>query len=79
MSKCRKICEVWAGGDRIGALRIAARFFDRSVDTQIFKRGMDARNHPRLLSPASSRPRSNHSYRTSVVGEEVQSNASLIS
>jgi hypothetical protein len=46
MSKCRKICEVWAGGDRIGALRIAARFFDRSVDTQIFKRGMDARNHP---------------------------------
>jgi hypothetical protein len=25
---------------------IAARFFDRSVDTQIFKRGMDAHNHP---------------------------------
>jgi hypothetical protein len=29
-----------------GALRIAARFFDRSADTQIFERGMDARNHP---------------------------------
>jgi hypothetical protein len=46
MSKCSKICEAWASGDRIGALRIAARFFDRSVDTQIFKRGMDAHNHP---------------------------------
>jgi hypothetical protein len=45
MSKCSKIREAWAGGDRIGALRIAARFFDRSVDTQIFKRGMDAHNH----------------------------------
>jgi hypothetical protein len=27
-----------------GALRIAARFFDRSIDTVIFKRGMAA--HP---------------------------------
>ena len=34
MSKCGKICEVWASGDRIGALRIAARFFDRSMDTK---------------------------------------------
>ena len=46
MSKCRKIREVWASGHRIDALRIAARFFDRSDDTQIFKRGMDAHNHP---------------------------------
>jgi len=46
MSKCSKIREAWARGDRTGALRIAARFFDRSVDTQIFKRGMDAHNHP---------------------------------
>jgi hypothetical protein len=45
MSKCSKICEAWANGDRIAAPRIAARFFDRSVDTQIFKRGMDAHNH----------------------------------
>ena len=42
MAKCSKIREAWASDDRIGALRIAARFFDRSVDTQIFKRGMDA-------------------------------------
>jgi hypothetical protein len=27
-------------------LRIAARFFDRSADTKIFKRGMAAHNHP---------------------------------
>jgi len=27
-------------------LRIAARFFDRSTDTKIFKRGMDAYNNP---------------------------------
>jgi hypothetical protein len=33
-------------GDRIGALRIAARFFDRSIDTMTFKRGMDAYNNP---------------------------------
>jgi hypothetical protein len=27
-------------------LRIAARFFDRSVETKTFKRGMDAYNNP---------------------------------
>jgi hypothetical protein len=32
--------------DRIGALRIAARFFDRSTDTRTFKRGMDAYSNP---------------------------------
>jgi hypothetical protein len=46
MSKCSKIREAWANDDCIGALRIAARFFDISEDTQIFKRGMDAHNHP---------------------------------
>ena len=46
MSKCSKVPEAWASGDRIAAFRIAARFFDRSGDTQIFKRGMDAHNHP---------------------------------
>ena len=46
MSKCSKIREAWASGDPIGALRIAARFFDRREDTQIFKRSMDAHNHP---------------------------------
>ena len=46
MSECSKIREAWANGDRIAALRIAARFFDRSEDTQIFKRGMNAFNNP---------------------------------
>ena len=40
--KTDKIRAAWAVGDRIGALRIAARFFDRSADTKTFKRGMDA-------------------------------------
>jgi hypothetical protein len=46
--KCKtdKIRAAWAGGDRIGALRLAARFFDRSADTLTFKRGIDAHNNP---------------------------------
>jgi hypothetical protein len=36
----------WAVGVRVGALRIAARFFDRSEATKTFKRGMDAHNNP---------------------------------
>ena len=45
-TKTDQIRAVWASGDRIGALRIAAKFFDRSTDTRIFKRGMDANNYP---------------------------------
>jgi hypothetical protein len=44
--KTNQIRTAWNTGDRIGALRIAARFFDRSVDTRTFKRGMDAYNNP---------------------------------
>ena len=44
--KTDKIRAAWAAGDRIGALRIAARFFDRSDDTKAFKRGIDAFNNP---------------------------------
>ena len=44
--KTDQIRAAWAASDRIGALRIAARFFDRSNETMIFKRGMDANNHP---------------------------------
>jgi hypothetical protein len=39
-------------GDRIGALRIAARFFDRSIDTRTFKRGIDAYNNPSFYRQA---------------------------
>ena len=45
-SKTDQIRSAWFRGDRIAALRIAARFFDRSNETMIFKRGMDANNHP---------------------------------
>jgi hypothetical protein len=44
--KSDQIRAAWGAGDRIGALRIAARFFDPSSDTKTFKRGMDAYNNP---------------------------------
>ena len=40
------VCAGDRTANRIGALRIAARFFDRSNETMIFRRGMDANNHP---------------------------------
>jgi hypothetical protein len=42
--------------DRIGALRIAARFFDRSEDTRAFKRGIDAFNHPDFYTQLGKEP-----------------------
>ena len=45
-TKTDQIRAAWATDGQIGALRIAARFFDRSNETMIFKRGMDANNHP---------------------------------
>jgi hypothetical protein len=44
--KSDQIRSAWVAGDRIGALRIAARFFDRSAYTKAFKRGIDAYNNP---------------------------------
>src|SRR5262245_64785929 len=44
--KVDQIRAAWAVGNRIGALRIAARFFDRSTDTKTFKRGINAYNNP---------------------------------
>jgi hypothetical protein len=43
--KSDQIRAAWHAGDQIGALRIAARFFDRSSDTKTFKRGIDAYNN----------------------------------
>jgi hypothetical protein len=56
--KCKsdQIRTAWAGGDRIGALRIAARFFDRSNDTKAFKRGMDAYNNPDFYRQIGKQP-----------------------
>jgi hypothetical protein len=54
--KTDRIRAAWAVGDRVGALRIAARFFDRSADTKLFKRGMDAYNNPGFYSQLGKEP-----------------------
>ena len=54
--KTAKIRAAWAAGDRIGALRIAARFFDRSADTVTFKRGMAAHNNPEFYRQLGKEP-----------------------
>ena len=46
--KTDQIRAAWANVDQIRALRIAARFFDRSADIKTFKRGMDAFNYARF-------------------------------
>ena len=42
VAKLDQLRAAWAQGDRIGALRIAAKFFDSSPETLLFKRGWDA-------------------------------------
>jgi hypothetical protein len=54
--KSDQIRAAWGAGDRIGALRIAARFFDRSSDTKTFKRGMDAYNNPGFYRQLGKEP-----------------------
>jgi hypothetical protein len=54
--KTDQIRTAWAAGDRIGALRIAARFFDRSAETKIVKRGMDAFNHADFYTQLGKKP-----------------------
>jgi len=56
--KCKadRIRDAWVAGDRIGALRIAARFFDRSADTKTFKRGMAAFNNPDFYRQLGKEP-----------------------
>ena len=44
-TKTDQIRAAWLAGDQIGALRIAAQFFDRSTATKTFQRGMNAYNH----------------------------------
>ncbi len=54
--KTDQIRNAWAAGDRISALRIAARFFYRSDDTRDFKRGIDAFNHPHFYTQLGKEP-----------------------
>ena len=55
-NKTNQIRTAWATGDQIGALCIAARFFDRSDDTLMFKGGMDAHNHPHFYRQIGKEP-----------------------
>ena len=55
-TKTDQIRAAWFRGDQIGALRIAARFFDRSTATKTFQRGMDANNHPGFYRQLGKEP-----------------------
>lgn len=44
-TKSKKTRDALAVGERIGALRIAAHFHDRSNDTLTYKRALYAHNH----------------------------------
>jgi hypothetical protein len=54
--KIDQIRDAWNSGNQIGALRIAAQFFDRSADTKTFKRGMDAHNNPAFYRQIGKEP-----------------------
>jgi hypothetical protein len=55
--RCHSLGLKATGGTIFVALRIAARFFDRSVDTKTFKRGMDAHNNPDFYRQLGKDPR----------------------
>jgi hypothetical protein len=55
-TKTDQIRAAWFRGDRIGALRIAARFFDRYDATNTFQRGMNAYNHPQFYQQIGKEP-----------------------
>ena len=54
--KTDQIRTAWAAGDQMGALRIAAHFFDRSDATKAFQRGMNAYNHPQFYRQLGKEP-----------------------
>jgi hypothetical protein len=54
--KVDKIRVAWASGDQIAALRSAARFFDLSRATQVFKRAINAYNNPRFYRQLGKQP-----------------------
>jgi hypothetical protein len=59
-------------GDRVGAVRIAARFFDRSEATKTFKRGMDAHNNPGFYRQLGKDPDLLLSGCAGIAGAQVQ-------
>ena len=55
-TKTDQIRAAWDAGNRIGALRIAAQFFDRSTATKTFQHGMNANNHPGFYRQLGKEP-----------------------
>lgn len=56
VGKLDQLREAWAAGDKLGALRIASRFGDRSPETLAFKRGWDAHCNPGFYRQIGRRP-----------------------
>jgi hypothetical protein len=74
-SKTQQIRDALAAGDQIGALRIAARYFDGSVDTKTFTRGIGTYNKPiiELIMHLSRREADDRSvYRSQLLLQELQ-------
>lgn len=55
-SKTDQIRNKWAAGDKMGALAIAARFFDRSDETKLFKKAHGAAQNPRFYKQIKQDP-----------------------
>ncbi|WP_072375408.1 hypothetical protein [Hyphomicrobium sp. NDB2Meth4] len=55
-SKTDQIRNAWAAGDKITALRIASRFFDRSDETKTFQRGYQAHVNPAFFAQIGKDP-----------------------
>lgn len=55
-SKTDQIRNAWAAGDKIAALRIASRFFDRSDETKMFQRGYQAHVYPAFFAQIGKDP-----------------------
>jgi hypothetical protein len=56
LGKLAQLRAAWAAGDKLGALRIASRFGDRSPETLAFKRGWDAHCNPGFYRQIGRRP-----------------------
>ena len=69
--KLDRIRFAWSADDRIGALRIAARFFDRSAETKAFKRGMDAYNNPSFYRQLGKEPDELIASALQLLGQEI--------
>lgn len=54
--KLELIREAWERGDKMAALRIASKFWDRSEETKVFQRGWDAAQNPNFFRQLGKDP-----------------------